>query len=685
MNGSDNSDTISTHSLSLADSLTGDLINNNQPSTDNSSLKYEKLIQDYVKVRSKLTILKKAYVELNEQSSQKDKSLRKNEQEIEGLTFRNQQLASRVESLQKELDQLKAIQQVNHQTAQSNITTSANNINQLTCSDTTNILEEELQHKINENASLHKRIHEIELEFEKSQKNSKHLIQTITNERLILQKKFDSLQSQSQGIIDKLQNDKIKIAINLSEKEKEIKSLKINQNLKLTVREANNERAHDSKFAFIKLINEQSKAFERLFFSMGKRGCFTQLEQTNECCEMLQNSLPQALETLSVNGEASLLNILSKFESYMKYCFNQLKNLPAEDLNGANSSEILNLNSKLINDLEALSRLIIDSTSPELQQLEKFSMSTGSVNDSSVALLNQIKQILKTKPTDSSCNKIFRNSVSAIHGALTKISAILNEKLSVEYELGYPQTTTMMDECIVSYLDELNELIAEFLAMLNNNFGIVEICNTLLTVNNEQNQKIEATKDNNDLKEANERIAKLEKDLDASDRLRYKFDQMNVQLVHLQNVEAEQRAIILRLETEKVQSLSQVKTVETVKNDNLEPVKKNFYLKKITKLNCHVQMLDSKAMFYHDEMKCMLERLKLQIDMNSLLDINLNEVKDQLERTQSSYEIQMSTMSDHLIEITNRMNRQEEENEKLKHDLANYSNYSKTGKLKKTK
>ena len=70
----------------------------------------------------------------------------------------------------------------------------------------------------------------------------------------------------------------------------------------------------------------------------------------------------------------------------------------------------------------------------------------------------------------------------------------------------------------------------------------------------------------------------------------------------------------------------------------------------------------------------MLERLKIQIDANNMQENDLNEIKDQLERTRSSYEMQMSTMSDHLIEMTDRMTRQAEENENLKHEINNLSN-----------
>lgn len=107
------------------------------------------------------------------------------------------------------------------------------------------------------------------------------------------------------------------------------------------------------------------------------------------------------------------------------------------------------------------------------------------------------------------------------------------------------------------------------------------------------------------------------------------------------------------------------------------------YMKQIETLNSRIQYLDSKTVYYYDEVKSLLERLKLQLDANKIQDGELNEIKDQLDRTRSSYEMQMSTMSDHLIEMTDRMSRQAEDNEKLKHELmsvtsAQNSNSNKT-------
>uniref|UniRef100_A0A8C6L268 Protein phosphatase 1 regulatory subunit 21 n=1 Tax=Nothobranchius furzeri TaxID=105023 RepID=A0A8C6L268_NOTFU len=72
--------------------------------------KYSKLAQEYSKLRAQNQVLKKAVVDeqgnsasLKDQLKQRDQSLRKQEQEMDSLSFRNQQLAKRVELLQEEL------------------------------------------------------------------------------------------------------------------------------------------------------------------------------------------------------------------------------------------------------------------------------------------------------------------------------------------------------------------------------------------------------------------------------------------------------------------------------------------------------------------------------------------------------------------------------------------------------
>ncbi|CAF1647313.1 unnamed protein product, partial [Didymodactylos carnosus] len=75
--------------------------------------KYQILANEFAKVRGQVTVLKKAIVdeqsknqELQEHLNQKDQNLRRNTQEIETISFLNNQLRSRLEILQQELNDI---------------------------------------------------------------------------------------------------------------------------------------------------------------------------------------------------------------------------------------------------------------------------------------------------------------------------------------------------------------------------------------------------------------------------------------------------------------------------------------------------------------------------------------------------------------------------------------------------
>ncbi len=243
---------------------------------------------------------------------------------------------------------------------------------------------------------------------------------------------------------------------------------------------------------------------------------------------------------------------------------------------------------------------------------------------------------------------------------------ILNEKLSVEYTLDYPVGVTMTDECIVSYLTEFRQSLARLQGLMNTETGVFELCRNLLSARQVQNEG----------KKEKDKIAKLQKEVDDYERLQFRFEQVCKELEQLRTLEKEQRELISKLEAR-----------EKEENGPDEAMKVELYLRKICRLDEQVQELDGKAIFYYEEMKCMVERLRLEVEARGLLEGELSEVRDQLERTRSSYEMQMSTMSDHLIEITDKMSRQEAENERLRHEIASAVavGSGKGGKAKKTK
>ncbi|XP_022909819.1 protein phosphatase 1 regulatory subunit 21 [Onthophagus taurus] len=146
--------------------------------------KYQKLATEYSKMRSHATVLKKAVLdeqskilELREIIKEQEQKNRKHDQEMDSLTFRNDQLTKRISVLQQELQNSgqgkKGKNKATDSPVQSNF----------------NVLEVELHKKILENAQLHSAMDDKDLEIS----SNKEKIQWL-EER-----------------VDKLQNDIIEI------------------------------------------------------------------------------------------------------------------------------------------------------------------------------------------------------------------------------------------------------------------------------------------------------------------------------------------------------------------------------------------------------------------------------------------------------------------------------------------
>lgn len=121
------------------------------PSGDIQS-KYQKLATEYSKLRVHVKVLKKGVLdeqarsnELKDLLKEKEKALRKNELEIDSLTFRNQQLTRRVSFLQEELENLQ-LKSTKKSKSKNDEKVSSSNMADY------GLLQEELQKKIIENA-----------------------------------------------------------------------------------------------------------------------------------------------------------------------------------------------------------------------------------------------------------------------------------------------------------------------------------------------------------------------------------------------------------------------------------------------------------------------------------------------------------------------------------------------------
>lgn len=139
--------------------------------TNNLESKYQKLATEYSKLRAQASVLKKAVIEEQTKSStlrdslrQKETALRRSEQEVDSLGFRNKQLEHRVASLQDDFEKEikkssnKSLKFNNKKLNNKNVSNSPSGNGDITinssCNSTDPIIFEELQKKIMENAML---------------------------------------------------------------------------------------------------------------------------------------------------------------------------------------------------------------------------------------------------------------------------------------------------------------------------------------------------------------------------------------------------------------------------------------------------------------------------------------------------------------------------------------------------
>lgn len=859
----------------------------------------EKIVQDYVKLRNKLTILKNAYKELSETCVQKDQSIRKYEQEIESLNFRNQQLTSRVENLQKEL--LEA--NVAHSASSNGYIASGSSGNQLhipsqstssspvstnnlafssstSSSSATNsssqgsnyfsnslssstkmqrnnsnvsnsssskldVMGEELQHKINENVALNRRLNEIEVEFRQKLAKSEQLLKQIEGEKMVVDRKLESNESSSKILIEKLQNDKIKLELHVIQLENQLRTI-YQEEKTANVDSANNSVTNGAHGVEIKqkasnsdqLEADATKAVETLETSVLADMFHTQVDCLSKiyvCLdEIADNVKPRKQQHSKLALKCEQLLKQQLVPLIVSQSAKSRPNSPAPSSTSSNQQQQQQLKSdfdRLLNEFFDSNHLLIQSIVTEisgsssqppneaqggmdiinkklkiyLNKLDTLLFVNGS-QGSSTSSLNSTqnssghsspvsKDAVAAKDTSSFVSQIakllhillfskssqmqqvvqlfnsngFQRGLSLFVDILEKLLFVYNEKLSLEYTSECSTVILTNDECIVSYLTQLKQTLNQFASLLETGSSsslndavskLVSQVNMLTTSDDEgQNglkgvdleeeieklrQKLsEKEKELNELQEKYEQLkSKALNDVQDMERLKSKLEQMQNQFLKqkqdnqtlvkeldelkLKNQQQQQQNDDLIKQQIELQSISKSNSDHSLGFQKAEPpefiaqmpkeksvspppdfvsvvqeppaviqqtpsahlvedpterLTIDFCLAKIDELNQQIKVLDGKALFYYEEMSGVLERLKMQIQENVKQENELIEVKDQLERTRNTYEMQMSTMSDHLITVNESLTKHAEENERLKHELMSRNSSSATNNI----
>lgn len=177
--------------------------------------KYQKIATEYSKIRAQANVLKKAVIDeqtrnadIREQLKEKEVELRKAEQELDSLSFRNQQLTKRITVLQDELDkmQIKSKKGKNKSESNSQIPAQPNHI-----------LDEEFQKKIVENAQLLSQINDKDSEIESLNDRIQQLQYKLDH----CEKSKVELECQYQSTVDKIERERNDLQRKLNEKQRQ--------------------------------------------------------------------------------------------------------------------------------------------------------------------------------------------------------------------------------------------------------------------------------------------------------------------------------------------------------------------------------------------------------------------------------------------------------------------------------
>ncbi|KAM9809752.1 protein phosphatase 1 regulatory subunit 21 isoform X1 [Syngnathus typhle] len=187
--------------------------------------KYSRLAQEYSKLRAQNQVLKKAVVDeqansasLKEQLKQRDQSLRKQEQEMDSLSFRNQQLAKRVELLQEEL----AANEAKSKRGKNKGDSPSHHGGR-----TQSVFDEDLQKKIEENERLHIQFYEADEQHKKEEAEMRSRLEELERSSQHHQAVVDGLTAKYSETIERLQSDKARLEVKTQTLEREGKDCRL--------------------------------------------------------------------------------------------------------------------------------------------------------------------------------------------------------------------------------------------------------------------------------------------------------------------------------------------------------------------------------------------------------------------------------------------------------------------------
>ncbi|GAB6024467.1 hypothetical protein CHUAL_009625 [Chamberlinius hualienensis] len=744
--------------------------------------KYHKLATEYSKMRAQVAVLKKAVideqskvVELKDVLKSREHTLRKNEQEMESLEFRNQQLARRVSILQEELNtsQLKShgkSKKSNGDAAQAQL---ANNI-----------LGEELQQKIEENARLHQQVYEVDFQHQKViaqlEEKLRELEKDVKNHDSIVQE----INKRNKNFIEKLQQDKLLFEIKLQSAEKEANEANIRANMlqgKLFTTEQSLSYQLEQANLIIKLhlpfVDTKSDALNSINVprcsGRSRERCLKLVKQIAEVVPEIVSHLSNFhtyLEQrilLCISNDINAYgfsNTSKKLAEYLHENLTYLKEVEssyeqfesgleddvfiAVEMTAAFEEFLLKLRNyiqylKKIYPYLALSfeeESCLSWSPVELRRRNESLVEGWQLIISAFSKIDTNCQLLLCNFNSAARCRAVKTIVKAVEDLLNAIKGICsqyNGKVLLLKDLPViSEKLKTTEECVVSSLvplvtdcKKLHSILFESIddvleEQKNRPFFNVNKTKTKLLANYKKRAinyltsldkgpfesvcYAEAIKNNNhllnsvesresmtsQLTEAQDKISKLEQMKEywmleyqllkmKHERLQKKF-QMDLDNVSVGSEKAISpgkestagspmaiNSLLAKLELD-----SSVDNCSSVVEESEEI--RQYFVKRINDLVAKKQLADSKAIAFHSELLAMQKRLvladksktELQNDWQSSND-HVIKLKEELQTTTNNYKSQLSTMSEHLANMNEKLTKQRDEIDDLKYALNN--------------
>uniref|UniRef100_A0AAX7UU56 Protein phosphatase 1 regulatory subunit 21 n=1 Tax=Astatotilapia calliptera TaxID=8154 RepID=A0AAX7UU56_ASTCA len=634
-------------------------------------------------LRAQNQVLKKGVVDeqansasLKEQLKQRDQSLRKQEQEMDSLSFRNQQLAKRVELLQEEL----AASEAKGKKGKSKGDSPSQHGLQ-----TQSVFDEDLQKKIEENERLHIQFYEADERHKKTEAELRERLEKLEKDAEQHHGVVDGLTTKYAETIERLQSDKARLEVKAQTLEREAKECRMRtEDCQQQLRRCQSELNRQVK-------QSSSVIQEKVPFNDTKFSDYNSLNVPSHNRRHQLKARDVAGQAMSFIQDlvAALLNVHSYTEQRV-HIYPLDSSIETISPLNQKFSQYLHENAAYVRPLEdsflQLYQSITEDTLPTVTQ--KLCTTTECLLGSLGSLTSCTGKIATFFSNNldffTSSGYSPRGSTAALNPVQAE-SMLANKKKATAYiqavkkakPQSVPYREALSNRRILTSSTESREGLTQQVQQSQEKIARLE--------QEKEHWLLEAQLGKVRLEKENQRIAELEAQLAAAlggspnsqtaaaGALTRGHEEAAAELKAAEKEPTLCTSLVLLRDRSVCCLLSLCRGNFVGDEESREQLIKSHYMARVGELTTQLQISDSKAVHFHSECRALAKRLAIAEKSREtfseevkLANQNITRLQDELATTKRSYEDQLSMMSDHLCSMNETLSKQREEIDTLK-------------------